>query len=83
MPQVRTLRPDGDAIRLRRLELGLTPREVADRIHRHITTIHKIERGGKSGITIAGETLVHQIARALETTPGTIIRADRETESAA
>lgn len=72
MPQVRTLTPDGPAIRARRLEMGLTPTQVGDRIHRHSQTIRRLERGA---ITTASETLIHQVARALETTAEVITRS--------
>lgn len=62
MPQVRILAPDGDEIRARRLSLGLTPEQLADKAGRHPQTIRRLERGD---IKKASEILVHQIALAL------------------
>ena len=62
MPQVRTLIPDGDEIRARRLELGLTPEQVAGKIGRHPQTIRRLEAGR---IDKASEILIHQLALAL------------------
>jgi transcriptional regulator with XRE-family HTH domain len=62
MPQVRTLTPDGDEIRARRLSLGLTPEQLAGKIGRHPQTIRRLERGD---ICKASEILIHQVALAL------------------
>lgn len=62
MPRVRTLIPDGDEIRARRLRLGLTAKDLADRLHRHPQTIRQLESGA---IEKASEILLHQLALAL------------------
>jgi DNA-binding XRE family transcriptional regulator len=62
MPQVRTLTPDGEAIRRSRLELGLTPEQLGAKIGRHPQTIRGLERGA---IPKVSEILAHQLARAL------------------
>ena len=65
MPQVRVLTPDGAEIRARRLSLGLTPEQLAQRLpgYTHPQTIRRLERGA---IERAGELLIHQLAQALE-----------------
>ena len=63
MPQVATVTPNRAAIRAARLELVLTPEELAQRMGgRHPSTIRGMENGR---ITKVGELLMHQLARAL------------------
>lgn len=64
MPQVRTLIPDGEQIRARRLRLGLKPRQLAEKIGngRHVQTIRRLEAGR---LETASEILMHQVAIAL------------------
>jgi ribosome-binding protein aMBF1 (putative translation factor) len=62
MARVRTLTPDGDEIRARRLELALSPEQLAAKIGRHPQTIRRLEAGR---IKKASELLIHQVALAL------------------
>jgi transcriptional regulator with XRE-family HTH domain len=62
MPPVPVVKPDGVAIRNRRLDLGLTPEQVAKKIGRHHQTIRRIENGNQVQVS---ETLLAQIAHVL------------------
>jgi transcriptional regulator with XRE-family HTH domain len=62
MPQVPMMIPDGREIRARRLRLGLRPKQVADRIGRHVQTIRKLETGNPAAVS---ESLMYQVAIAL------------------
>lgn len=75
MARVRTLIPVGEEIRARRLELGLTPEQLAQKIpgNTHPQTIRRLERGA---IERASELLIHQVALALGTKATKISRQD-------
>lgn len=79
MPQVRTVKPDGDRIRELRLDLGLTPAGLAERVgpNRHVQTIRKLERG-----LDASELLVAQVARALKVKLSDITQREQNGQAA-
>jgi transcriptional regulator with XRE-family HTH domain len=82
MPQVKTVRPNGTRIRELRLELGLSPEELARRVggKRHGQTIRRLERGA---IEQASELLIHQIARELKVKAAELIAPADENGRAA
>jgi transcriptional regulator with XRE-family HTH domain len=57
-------------VRARRLELGLTQEELAERCRRHPTEISRLERGVRDPRL---STLV-MVARGLETTPAELLQ---------
>jgi transcriptional regulator with XRE-family HTH domain len=76
MARVRTLVPDGDEIRARRLALGLTPVQLAERLGtgRHPQTIRRLEAGR---LEVASEILMHQLALALGAKAEDITKCER------
>jgi ribosome-binding protein aMBF1 (putative translation factor) len=79
MPQVPLLTADGPEIRARRLRAGLTATELAGKIRRHPQTVRRLEAGR---LTAVSETLIHQLAWALEVSADEITKSS-EDETAA
>lgn len=71
MPRVQVVTPDGERIKALRLELGLTPEQLAAKIapYRHGQTIRAIERGEKP----TSLKLLGQLAKALNVGPADLI----------
>ena len=79
MPQVPLLTADGPQIRARRLRAGLTAAELAGKIRRHPQTVRRLEAGR---LTTVSETLIHQIAWALDVPADEITKRDMDGSAA-
>lgn len=73
MPQVPVFTPDGDAIRARRLRLGLSASQLGRKLGRGPQTIHQIETGQQERVS---DLLIHQIANALDAEVNELIKGE-------
>lgn len=76
MPLVRTVQPDGEAIRALRVRRGLTARSLAAKIGRSGQAISNIESGRRT----ASEVLINQIANALKVDVSELIKPDADAD---
>ena len=67
----------GDRIKQRRLELGLTADDLADRINKSRATIYRYENGDIENMPT---TILEPLAKALETTPADLMGWNNETQ---
>lgn len=67
----------GDRIKQRRLELGLTADDLADRINKSRATIYRYENGDIENIPT---TILEPLAKALDTTPADLMGWTDETQ---
>jgi transcriptional regulator with XRE-family HTH domain len=88
MPQVPTVIPDREKIRQLRLEAGLSPAQLADKLppggerKRHGQTIRKIESDGPWAYTRVSELLIYQIAKALGVKAAEIVKPEPDEDAA-
>ncbi|MFQ5801330.1 MAG: helix-turn-helix domain-containing protein [Candidatus Methylomirabilales bacterium] len=66
----------GKAVRARRLALGLSQEELADRAGLDRTYVSGVERGRRN-ITLLN---IHALARALETSPAALLKGSRSAD---